>query len=111
MSSNLLRYVLVTPARNEAAYIEKTIESVVAQTVRPLKRVIVSDGSTVRTDEVVRTYAARHKWIELVAMPPRTERNFAGKVSAINAGLARLTGIDYEVIGTLDADVSFDTDY
>lgn len=111
MSANLPRYVLVTPARNEGAYIERTIESVVAQTVRPIKWVIVSDGSTDNTDDIVGSYAARHDWIELVAMPPRIERNFAGKVSAINAGQARLTGVEYDVIGTLDADVSFDPDY
>ena len=39
-------YVLITPARNEAQFIELTIKSVVSQTVRPLKWVIVSDGST-----------------------------------------------------------------
>jgi glycosyltransferase involved in cell wall biosynthesis len=46
-------YVLVTPARNEVQFIELTIQSVVAQTMRPLKWVIVSDGSTDGTDEIV----------------------------------------------------------
>ena len=54
---NTLSYVLITPARNEAAFIEQTIQSVVAQTVRPMKWVIVSDGSTDGTDEIVRRYA------------------------------------------------------
>ncbi len=104
-------YVLITPARNEARFIDLTIESVVAQTVRPLKWVIVSDGSTDGTDEIVRKYAADHPWIELVRMPERRERHFAGKVLAFNAGYARLRGLKYEVIGSLDADVSFDKDY
>ena len=54
---NTLNYVLITPARNEAAFIEQTIESVVAQTARPAKWVIVSDGSTDGTDEIVGRYA------------------------------------------------------
>jgi glycosyltransferase involved in cell wall biosynthesis len=101
-------YVLITPARNEAQFIELTIKSVVAQTVRPIKWVIVSDGSTDGTDEIVRRYSAGHSWIELVRMPERRERHFAGKVRAFNAGRARVTGLDFEVIGNIDADVSFE---
>ena len=104
-------YVLVTPARNEAEYIELTLKAVIAQTHRPLKWVIVSDGSTDGTDEIVWKYAAQHLWIELVRMPERQERHFAGKVLAFNAGYARLGNLRYDVIGNLDGDVSFDPDY
>jgi glycosyltransferase involved in cell wall biosynthesis len=103
--------VLVTPARNEAPYIEKTIESVVAQTILPLRWVIVSDGSTDGTDEIVRRFVDKHDWIDLVSLPQRGERNFAGKVAAVNAGQARVAGLKYDVIGNLDADVSFDEEY
>ena len=106
-----LRYVLITPARNEATFIEETIRSVIAQTVRPLKWVIVSDGSTDGTDEIVQNHAAQHDWIELVRMPERKERDFAGKVYAFNAGYARLDGLQYDAIGSLDADISFDREY
>ena len=106
-----MRYVLVTPARNEAKYIELTIRSMVAQTRLPLKWVIVSDGSTDGTDDLVRQYSANHPWIELLRMPERRERHFAGKVHAFNAGYAQLNGIDFEVIGNLDADVSFEPDH
>ena len=82
-------YVLVTAARNEAEFIELTIKSVVAQTIRPLKWVIVSDGSTDGTDEIVRSYARDYPWIDLVRMPARRERHFAGKAYAFNTGLAR----------------------
>jgi glycosyltransferase involved in cell wall biosynthesis len=63
---NTLNYVLITPARNEAAFIEQTIESVIAQTPRPVKWVIVSDGSTDGTDEIVTRYAANTPWLELI---------------------------------------------
>jgi len=104
-------YVLVTPARNEAQFIESTIQSVVAQTVRPLKWVIVSDGSTDGTDEIVNKYTVEHSWIELLRMPERKERHFAGKVHAFNAGRERLDGLPYEVIASLDADITFEKDY
>jgi poly-beta-1,6-N-acetyl-D-glucosamine synthase len=104
-------YVLITPARNEADYIELTLKSVVAQTVRPLKWVIVSDGSTDATDDIVRRYVADNPWIELVQMPERRERNFAGKAIAVSAGQKKLGELQYDVIGNLDADVSFDPDY
>ncbi len=104
-------YVVVTPARNEARSIELTILSLVAQTVRPLKWVIVSDGSTDGTDDIVKRYAAQHDWLELVRMPERSERHFAAKVYAFNAGLARVAELPYEVITSLDADISFEQDY
>ena len=109
--TNLPKYVLITPARNEAQFIELTIKSVVAQTVRPLKWVIVSDGSTDGTDEIVNKYVAHHRWIELVRMPERRERHFAGKVHAFNAGYAKVKDLDYDLIGSMDADISFDPDY
>jgi poly-beta-1,6-N-acetyl-D-glucosamine synthase len=104
-------YVLITPARNEAEFIELTIKSVVKQTALPVKWVIVSDGSTDGTDDIVRKYTADHSWMELVRMPERRERHFAGKVYAFNAGYDRVKELDYDVIGNLDADVEFDEDY
>src|SRR5271168_2747142 len=103
-----LSYVLITPARNEADYIELTLKSVVTQTVRPAKWIIVSDGSTDGTDDIVRKYAADYPWIELLRMPERLERNFAGKVLAFQAGYTKVADLPYSVIANLDADVSFD---
>jgi biofilm PGA synthesis N-glycosyltransferase PgaC len=104
-------YILITPARNEEAYLELTIKSMVAQTVKPLKWVIVSDGSTDRTDEIVKSYLSDHPWIELLRLPERRERHFAGKVRAFEAGYSKVAGLKFEVIGNLDADISFDGDY
>jgi glycosyltransferase involved in cell wall biosynthesis len=108
---DILSYVLITPARNEADYIELTLKSVVTQTARPAKWVIVSDGSTDATDDIVRKYAVDHPWIELLQMPERRERHFAGKALAVSAGYKRMADVKYDVIGNLDADVSFDPDY
>ena len=76
MKPDNLRYVLVTPARNEEAFIEATIHSVVAQTVRPERWVIVSDGSSDGTDAIVQRYVGLHPWIELLRMPERRDRQF-----------------------------------
>lgn len=107
----LPNYVLISPARNEARFVELTLKSMVAQTLLPLKWVIVSDGSTDGTDEIVGRYAAKHSWIELVRTPERRERHFAGKAHAFNTGYARVANLDYQIIGNLDADTSFDPDY
>jgi poly-beta-1,6-N-acetyl-D-glucosamine synthase len=109
--ANVLSYVLITPARNEAAFIELTLKSVVAQTVPPRKWVIVNDGSTDGTEGIVRKYATNYPWVELVNMPERRERSFAGKAFAVSTGQATLGDLEYEVIGNLDADVSFEPDY
>jgi glycosyltransferase involved in cell wall biosynthesis len=104
-------YVLITPARNEATYIEMAIQSVVAQTILPRKWVIVSDASTDGTDEIVREYLAKYDFIELVAVERAGKRNFGEQVNAFNRGLERIKGMRYEYLGNLDADVSFGPDY
>jgi len=106
-----LTYVLITPAQNEEAFIEQTIKSVVRQTILPVKWVIVSDGSTDGTDDIVKKHAVEHKWIELLRMPERMERHFAAKVRAFSAGYARILDLNYDIIGNLDADISFEPDY
>jgi glycosyltransferase involved in cell wall biosynthesis len=109
--SNKLTYVLITPCRNEARFIAETLKSVVAQTVLPLKWVIVNDGSTDATPDMVAEYTSRYSWIELINLPPRKERHFAAKVQAFNAGRERVKDLPYEIIGNLDGDVSLDPDH
>jgi biofilm PGA synthesis N-glycosyltransferase PgaC len=106
-----MAYVLVTPARNEAAHLEKTILSVISQTVLPMRWVIVSDGSTDGTDEIANSYSRQHEWITVLRLPEHRERHFASKVQAFNAGYAILRPIRFDVIGNLDADISFGKDY
>lgn len=104
-------YVIITPAHNEQDFIERTLESMVVQTMPPLKWVVVDDGSTDGTAEVVARYAARFPFIELVRKPRDADRNFARKVAAFNHGLASLEGLPYDYIGNIDADMSFGPDY
>jgi biofilm PGA synthesis N-glycosyltransferase PgaC len=108
---NPLNYVLITPAKNEAMFIEQTVKSVITQEVLPVKWVIVSDGSIDGTDDIVKKYAAEYDWIKLVRMPERAERHFGGKVRAFSAGYEKVQHINYDIIGNLDADITFDIDY
>lgn len=109
--ANHLQYVLISPSRNEARFIEETLKSVVAQTILPLKWVIVNDGSTDATGEIAAKYAAQYSWIELVNRPVRKERHFAAKVDAFKVGLERVKHLQYDIIGNLDTDVSLDADH
>jgi biofilm PGA synthesis N-glycosyltransferase PgaC len=106
-----MKYVLISPARNEEIYIQKTLDSMVEQTVLPEHWIIVDDGSTDRTAEIVEPYIKRHAWIELVRRPKHQERSFAGKANAFNAGYDAIKSLTFDVIGNLDVDVSFDADY
>jgi glycosyltransferase involved in cell wall biosynthesis len=111
MDGSDLRYVLVTPARNEEQYIGLLLESMVAQTHPPVRWVIVSDGSTDRTDEIVAGYQQRCNWIQLVRMPEKRDRNFAAKVACLNAGFNELADLRFDIVGSMDADISFEPDY
>ena len=106
-----LSYVLITPARDEEAFIEKTIQSMIRQTLLPTKWVIVNDGSKDRTADIVNRYLTKYHWMEMIEMPMRRDRSFAAKVNSFNAGYERVKSLGYEVIGNLDADLSFDTEY
>ena len=104
-------YVLVTPVKNEEKLIGATIDSVAAQTVKPREWVIVSDGSTDRTNEIIAAAAAKHPWIRLVELNPREGRCFAAVVRNTELGIDSLETGDYRFLGLLDSDVTFQRDY
>lgn len=105
------KYILITSARNEEQLIENTIKSLVAQTIKPYKWIIVSDNSTDRTDEIVNKYAIEYPFIKLIRKEEDKTRNFASKVFALNLALSKIKNDDYDFIGILDADITFERDY
>lgn len=105
------RYVLITAARNEEMYIEKTIQSVIKQTILPLKWIIVSDRSLDRTEEIVQGYAREHEYIELLRLQGDGGHSFGSQVRAITAGYQILKNLHYDYICNVDADVTFADNY
>jgi glycosyltransferase involved in cell wall biosynthesis len=110
-STTNLIYILITPARNEGKNIGRLLTSVTSQTILPKKWIIVNDNSTDNTVEVVRDYLLHFPWIELVNMNSVRDRSFAAKVDCFNAGFRRARLLDFDIVGNIDADVSFETDY
>lgn len=104
-------YVLVTPVRDEVATIGRTIEAVRRQTHRPSEWIIVDDGSTDGTHEIIQAAVQRDVWIRLLSLPSRSARSFAAVVHNTEAGVSALEARDYHYIGLLDADLDFRADY
>lgn len=104
-------YALVTPARNEAEYLPKVIESVLLQTVKPAKWIIVSDGSTDGTDDIAEAAAKSHAYIFFVSTKGGAKRSFGSKTKAFQAGYDVLGDEEYDYIGNLDADITFEPGY
>lgn len=106
------KYIVVTPARNEEDNIEHTIASMLAQSLRPSCWVIVNDGSSDRTAELIDAAAARHPWILTVHRPDRGFRKQGGGViEAVCAGLQQIETNDWDFLVKFDADLSFDPKY
>ena len=104
-SSPSRNYVLMTAAHNEDAFVERTIESVLGQTVLPKRWVIVSDGSTDNTDEIIESYARQHEFICFLKLTRPAGRSFGSKGIALQKGSKLLDGLSFQFVGNLDADV------
>ncbi len=104
-------YVIITAARNEEAFIGRTIEAVLAQTVQPLRWLIVSDGSTDRTDEIIQSYAVRNPHLQYARRETRSLRSFANKNHAFDLAYQQVKGLSFEFIGNLDADIEVPPKY
>lgn len=100
------RYVVISPCRNEAQYARQSLESVVNQTVRPTKWVIVDDGSSDATPQILAEYAQRYDWIEVVTRGDRGRRSVGpGVIEAFEAGYQTIDPDAYEYICKLDLDL------
>jgi len=100
--------LIITPVRNEADFLPRVIESMISQTVRPREWVIVDDGSTDGTANVIQRFAAKHPWIHYVYKSDRGHRSVGpGVVEAFNYGFMRKNIQDYDYIAKMDGDITF----
>jgi biofilm PGA synthesis N-glycosyltransferase PgaC len=105
-------YVIVSPVKDEEKYIEETIRSVVSQTVKPLKWIIVDDGSLDKTPEILLRYARMHEWIDVLSTERRAERDLgSAEVLAFNMGYERVKDLEFDFVVKLDCDLRFDNSY
>lgn len=109
---NRIRYVIITPVRDEAQYVEKTMISVVRQTILPMEWIIVNDGSTDGTDIIIQKFLAPYNWIRLLERKNRGHRAAGGGViEAFYDGYAAIRDSSWDFLVKLDGDLSFDADY
>lgn len=105
-------YVVISPCRDEAEYMRQTLDSMVAQSVRPAKWVIVDDGSTDKTPQILEEYASQHDWIEIVTRSNRGKRAVGpGVIDAFYAGLNTLNIDDFAYLCKLDLDLEIPPGY
>jgi glycosyltransferase involved in cell wall biosynthesis len=110
--NNYRKYVIISPVRDEEAYIEKTIKSVLAQTILPAEWVIVNDGSSDKTESIIGRYGENYNWIKPRHRENRGFRKAGGGViEAFYDGYNLLANKNWRFIVKLDGDLSFQSDY
>jgi biofilm PGA synthesis N-glycosyltransferase PgaC len=111
LRSSQLGYVIISPVRDEGAYIKLTLDSVVSQSVRPTQWIIVNDGSTDNTASVVGQYVKQYPWIKLITLDKQGERQRGARVVQVFYEGYRRLDVAYDFLVKLDGDMSFDADY
>lgn len=112
MTNFRMRYVVVTPVRDEENYLPLTIESMVRQTILPQQWIIVNDGSKDRTGSIIDEAANRYPWIRAVHRQDRGFRKWGGGIiEAFYDGYHALDCTDWEFMSKLDGDLSFEPNY
>lgn len=108
-----MKYYVITPAKNEEKFIKFTLDSMVNQLLKPARWIIVDDGSTDNTKQIVEQYQKDHKWIDIVTIDNKQEQKLYGSkvIRAFNAGLKLIKDEQYDFIVKLDADLSFPPEY
>ena len=106
------RYVLISPCRDEADFMRRTLDSVIGQSIQPAKWIIVDDGSTDATPLILAEYQAKHNWIAVVTRKDRGKRSVGpGVIDAFYAGYDLIKNTDYPYLCKLDLDLQLPPHY
>ena len=106
------KYVVISPVRNEEGYVSGTIKSMINQTLQTTEFLLIDDGSTDRTAEIIKDAAKDHPWIHYECRPDRGERKVGpGVVEAFYDGYKALWTREYDYIIKMDGDLTFDSKY
>ncbi len=110
--SILPSYVVVTPVRDEERFIGDTLASMLSQTHKPLRWVIVDDGSTDRTPEILRAGTAGLNWVTVVSTNSKRRHLGSAEVLAFERGLHEIAPeLPYAYVVKLDGDLRLPIDY
>lgn len=105
-------YVLISPCRNEAAYMCETLDTVVSQSIKPTKWVIVDDGSTDQTANILSEYAEKYDWIEIITRKDRGHRAVGpGVIDAFYTGYESINPDEFDYLCKLDLDLRLPEQY
>lgn len=107
-------YAILSPAKDEEKYIQATLQSVVSQTIKPVSWVIIDDGSSDKTIEIIEEFSKRYKWIHLIKTEYKTVRQPGPPViRAFNIGYryVKESGVHFDFVVKLDCDLRFDEEY
>jgi glycosyltransferase involved in cell wall biosynthesis len=106
------RYCLITPCRNEAEFIRRTLETTTAQTVPPARWVIVDDGSSDETPRILGEWARRFEYIQVITRKDRGARAVGpGVIEAFYDGLAAIDLHDFDYVAKFDGDLELPPRY
>lgn len=106
-----MNFCIIIPAHNEEAYLKRCLKSFVNQTITPNKIIVVNDGSTDATQEIIDRFSAKYSFIEGISLDSKKKHSPGSKVvSAFYEGFHNL-GTDFDLIGKFDADIILPTNY
>lgn len=115
--TSLRRYILTTPVKNEEENLSNLIQSVVKQTVRPMLWVIVDDGSTDNTPEIIKEAIKKYEWIQSIRLDESIRDRGFHLASVIKKGFdfsyedCKKNGIDFDYLGNVDGDIILESTF
>lgn len=112
MTKNEIKYIIITPVRNEQEYIEQVFKSITKQTIKPIQWIVVDDGSTDRTAEIIDNIVERNSWVRCIHRDNRGYRKSGqGVIEAFYDGYNLINVTNWDFIVKLDADLIFEKTY